>query len=76
MTYYPILNELLSQADFVISILPSTPETIRIFGREQFKAMKKNAIFINVGRGDAVDQDALVEVSFFKTFIDKVGSTE
>ena len=60
-TYVPVLNELLEQSDFVVLVAPSTKETYRMIGREQFKAMKKNGILINVGRGALVDHDALVE---------------
>ena len=60
-TYVPVLNELLEQSDFVVLIAPSTKETYRMIGREQFKAMKKSGILINVGRGALVDHDALVE---------------
>ena len=59
-TYMPVLNELLEQSDFVVLVAPSTKETYRMIGREQFKAMK-SGIFINVARGALVDHDALVE---------------
>lgn len=55
------LEELLPTADIIACSLPSTPETRKIFGAEQFAKMKKSAIFINVGRGDAVDLDALCQ---------------
>ena len=60
-TYVPALNELLEQSDFVVLIAPSTKETYQMMGREQFKAMKKSGILINVARGALVDHDALVE---------------
>jgi len=60
-TYVPVLNELLQQCDFVVLAAPSTKETYLMMGREQFKAMKKTAIFINIARGALVDHDALVE---------------
>ena len=60
-TYVPVLNELLQQCDFVVLSAPSTKETSRMMGREQFKAMKKTGIFINISRGALVDHDALVE---------------
>lgn len=55
------LQECLKRADVVMSVLPGTPETERILGKEQFAAMKNSAVFINAGRGSAVDQDALYE---------------
>lgn len=55
------LNECLKKADLVVSILPGTPETYKMMGKEQFAAMKKSAYFMNFGRGNSVDEDALYE---------------
>lgn len=54
------LNLMLSKADFVVDILPGSPSTEHIIGKEQFMAMKKGCYFINVGRGITVDHYALV----------------
>ncbi|MBB1202184.1 glyoxylate/hydroxypyruvate reductase GhrB [Enterobacteriaceae bacterium 89] len=54
------LDTLLEEADFVCSILPLTEETRHLFGAEQFKKMKRSAIFINAGRGPVVDEQALI----------------
>ncbi len=54
------LNALLPDADFVVVILPLTELTRGLFGAEQFMLMKPTARFINVGRGELVDEDALV----------------
>ena len=48
-------------ADWVIGVLPSTPDTARVFDAELFNAMKPAARFINVGRGRAVDEAALLQ---------------
>lgn len=61
VTYYSSLNEMLPLCDFVIVILCLTDETRHIMGEEQFKLMKKSAIFVNISRGGTVDQDALVK---------------
>lgn len=53
------LDELLPKADVVLSILPNTPATRNVFGRQQFKKMKKSAIFMNAGRGNAVNTEDL-----------------
>lgn len=55
------LDSLLPRADVVALSLPSTPETRHLFNREKFSLMKKDAIFINVGRGTAVDTGDLCE---------------
>ncbi|MGU3525390.1 glyoxylate/hydroxypyruvate reductase GhrB [Enterobacteriaceae bacterium C23F] len=54
------LDTLLQEADFVCSILPLTDETRHLFGAQQFRKMKKSAIFINAGRGPVVDEQALI----------------
>ena len=54
------LDELLPLADFVALSLPQSPQTRNIMGEKQFALMKKSALLINVGRGSAVDTDALV----------------
>ena len=55
------LNAVLKSSDYVVSILPLTPETGHLFGREQFRRMKRSAYFINVGRGPTVHTEALIE---------------
>ncbi|MGY3766481.1 NAD(P)-dependent oxidoreductase [Vagococcus vulneris] len=51
----------LSQFDILISLLPETNETLNFFNREFFKMVKKGVIFINAGRGSAVDESVLIE---------------
>jgi phosphoglycerate dehydrogenase-like enzyme len=50
----------LPSADWVIDILPAASDTARFFDRARFAAMKPGAIFINIGRGGTVDQEALL----------------
>ena len=54
------LDRLLPLADFVSLSLPNSPQTQKIMGAKQFSEMKDSAILVNVGRGSAVDTDALV----------------
>ena len=54
------LEQALKEADFVVSILPSTKETEGYYKEQHFKWMKKTAIFLNIGRGTAVDEATLV----------------
>jgi len=54
------LPGLLSEADYVISILPSTPDTVGLFDHQRFSEMKPSAVLINVGRGDLVNESDLV----------------
>lgn len=55
------LDKVLPRADVIFSILPGTDATTHIYTRERFKMMKNTAIFINCGRGSAVDMDVLYE---------------
>ncbi len=55
------LPEVLSRADYVVCILPSTPETTNLFNRKSFSWMKSTAFIINVGRGTLIDEDDLIQ---------------
>jgi D-3-phosphoglycerate dehydrogenase len=55
------LEELLEQSDFVTLHVPETPETKKMMGAKQIKAMKKGAYLINASRGSVVDLEALKE---------------
>lgn len=57
---YCDLPALLAEADFVCSILPLTPETRGLLKAAEFARMKSSAIFINIGRGQVVDETALI----------------
>ena len=54
------LIDKLPQGDFVISVLPSTPETKGLITAEHFDAMKDTAVFMNFGRGDITDEAVLL----------------
>lgn len=58
---YSELDSLLEKSDFVVLIVPLTPETHHLMGEEQFKKMKNSAILINCARGAVVDETALIE---------------
>ncbi|MDN7243708.1 D-2-hydroxyacid dehydrogenase [Planococcus sp. N028] len=51
----------LPKADIVISVVPSTKETKHMLKKEHFDAMKNDAIFMNFGRGDLVEDKILVD---------------
>lgn len=56
------LNEILPEADVVALSLPETPQTIHMFEYDRLHLMKKNAMLLNVGRGSAIDETALLKV--------------
>lgn len=54
-------DTLLEQSDFIVAAVPLTNETKLMINKETLGKMKPNAVFVNVGRGDLVDQDALYD---------------
>ncbi len=56
------LDELLPRADFVALVLPNTPQTRGLMDERRLRLMKKSAYLLNVGRGTAIDSDALNRV--------------
>ncbi|WP_290054368.1 2-hydroxyacid dehydrogenase [Amycolatopsis solani] len=54
------LPELLPGADIVVLILPDTPATRGLIGRAELAALPDDALVVNVGRGTAIDTEALV----------------
>lgn len=61
MVRFDQLMEALPKADIVISVLPKTDETTHLLKLVHFKAMKSNAIFMNFGRGNLVEEDTLIQ---------------
>jgi D-3-phosphoglycerate dehydrogenase len=53
------LEELLRRADFVSCHAPLTAETRGMFGYERFSAMKPSAYFLNLARGEIVNEAGL-----------------
>lgn len=58
---YAAFEELLKQSDFIVCLTPLTPETKDMFNEKAFDLMKNSAYFINVSRGQTVNEDALYE---------------
>lgn len=54
------LDDVLSRADWVAIALPLTDDTVNLFTHERLSRIKPGARFINVGRGELVDESALV----------------
>ncbi|MFX8485506.1 NAD(P)-dependent oxidoreductase, partial [Acinetobacter baumannii] len=56
-------DTLLAQSDFVVCLLPATPETENFIDAERLSKMKPTAWFINFGRGAVVrDEDLIAAV--------------
>ncbi|SDF20501.1 2-hydroxyacid dehydrogenase [Sporomusa acidovorans] len=59
---YLTLEELLTEADIVSIHVPLSPTTRNWINAEKLKLMKKNAVFINVSRGNVVNEQDLYEI--------------
>jgi lactate dehydrogenase-like 2-hydroxyacid dehydrogenase len=59
-SYLPF-DDLLASVDYLILVLPHTPETEGLIGAKELARMKPSATLINVARGAVVDEDALAE---------------
>jgi D-2-hydroxyacid dehydrogenase (NADP+) len=55
------LAKVAAEADYLINVLPASDENRDIFSRAVFAGMKPSAVFINVGRGETVDEAALID---------------
>jgi D-3-phosphoglycerate dehydrogenase len=53
------LQELLRESDCVVPLAVATAETENLIGEKEFRQMKRGAFFINVSRGNLVDEGAL-----------------
>ncbi|WP_439596647.1 NAD(P)-dependent oxidoreductase [Falsiroseomonas sp.] len=53
------LQQVFAEADFLVPLAVSTPETRHIVGAAAFAAMKDGALLINLSRGELVDEAAL-----------------
>ncbi len=55
------LDELLARSDYVICLAVANEETENLLGAAQFARMRPDAFFINMSRGNLVDEAALAE---------------
>jgi glyoxylate reductase len=54
------LNFLCQKSDIIVNVLPSSKQTYHMISMENFRQMKRNCIFINVGRGDTIVTEDLI----------------
>ena len=55
------LDNRLPNVDIVICCLPQTDETIGLFNAKKLSILNSDALFVNVGRGTVVDEEALAD---------------
>ena len=55
------LNDLMSQSDYIVVALPHTDKTEKMVNAAAISSMKQTGVFVNIGRGQTVDEEALVK---------------
>ena len=55
------LDEILPSTELLVMSLPATKETEGILSRERINLLPEGAYIVNVGRGSAIDEDALYD---------------
>lgn len=67
------LNDMLGNVDYLVNVLPATPNTNNLLSRERLKHCN-NVGFVNIGRGNIIDEEDTIfalEKGFFKAaFLD------
>jgi len=61
LTYHPTLESLLEVSDVFCVCAPSTPQTRGLLDAHRLGLLPPGAIFVNIARGDLVDEDALID---------------
>jgi phosphoglycerate dehydrogenase-like enzyme len=55
------MEEVFKQSDYIINLLPDTPNTRGLIDKTMFALMKKSACLLNLGRGSTVNQSDLID---------------
>lgn len=53
------LAEFLTEPDYLVCVLPDTPETRRLLNEDRLRALRPDCVLVNVGRGSLLDEAAL-----------------
>lgn len=56
------IDEVISESHAVILTLPHTEKTHKLMNKERLEKLRKDAIFINVSRGNIVDENSLIHI--------------
>jgi phosphoglycerate dehydrogenase-like enzyme len=56
------LEEMVAECDFVVVALPLTTDTRELVSEAVLRAMKPTAYFVNISRGEVVDEEALIRI--------------
>lgn len=55
------LGKMIPLVDYLVVVLPLTPETNRLVGERELGLLKDGAILFNIGRGKTIDQEVLIK---------------
>jgi len=55
------LHVLMAESDYIVAAMPFTPATHKLIDAEAVRCMKKTGVLINVGRGQTIDESALIQ---------------
>ena len=56
------LEKMIPLVDYLINVLPLTPETYHILGERQLSLMKEGSFLFSIGRGKTIDEKALEKI--------------
>jgi glyoxylate/hydroxypyruvate reductase A len=56
------LDKMIPRVDYLIDVLPLTPETYHVLGEKEFGLLKEGAFLFNIGRGKTIDEKALKKI--------------
>jgi len=59
-TYYPTVESLLPQAQFLSLHCPLTPQTVKLMDARRLAMLPEGAVLVNTARGGIVDDEALI----------------
>ncbi|HEX9331700.1 MAG TPA: D-2-hydroxyacid dehydrogenase [Anaerolineales bacterium] len=57
----PALHKFAEGLDYLVSVLPRTKETNKLVDEVFLNALPQHAVFVNIGRGNSVDEAALIK---------------
>lgn len=55
------IKKMIPLVDYLVVVLPITPETHHFLGEEELGLLKEGATLINIGRGKTIDENALIK---------------
>lgn len=67
-TYWPNLDDMLSQMDILSIHCPNSPSTTHLLDRRRLALLQPHAILINTSRGQIIEEEALAEALLNKKF--------